>query len=62
MLLTLDCLLEQLGIPAKQRVSKLLEALPRPPESWPDIPPENVYLAERYQLTRALLYRLEETE
>lgn len=60
--LTLDCLLEQLGIPAKQRVSKLLEALPRPPESWPDIPPENVYLAERYQLTRALLYRLEETE
>lgn len=60
--LTLDCLLEQLGIPAKQKVGKLLEAFPPPPESWPDVPPENVYLAERYQLTRALLYQLEETE
>ena len=60
--LTLDCLLEQLGISPKQRIGKLLEALPPPPESRPDVPPENVYLAERYQLTRALLYRLEETE
>ena len=60
--LTLDCLLEQLGIPAKQRVGKLLKALPLPPESWPYVPPENIYLAERYHLIRALLYRLEETE
>lgn len=60
--LTLDCLLEQLGIPAKQRVGKLLEALPPPPEFWPDVPPENIYLAELYHLIRALLYRLEETE
>ena len=58
--LPLDCLLEQSGIPAKQRIGKLLEALPPPlDESGPDVPPENVYLAERYQLTRALLYQLE---
>ncbi len=60
--LTLDCLLEQLGIPARQNSRKLLEALPAPPGSWPDVPPENRHLAQLYQLTRAVFYQLEETQ
>ena len=60
--LTLDCLLELLDIPPRQQITKLLKALPPPPESWPDLPPENVYLAQLYQLTRGLFYQLEKTE
>lgn len=59
--LTLDCLLERMGIPARQTTKKLLEALPSPPEPWPDVPPENGELARLYQLTCALFYQLEET-
>lgn len=59
--LALDGLLEQLGIRPRQNTQKLLAALPPPPGSWPDVPPENMWLARLYQLTRALFYRLEET-
>ena len=60
--LTADCLLEQIGISPRKKIGKLLETVPPPPESWPDVPPENVWLAKLYQLTRALLYQLEKTE
>lgn len=57
--LTLDGLLEQAEIPPRQTVKRLLDALPSPPESWPDAPPENRQLARLYQLTRAVFYQLE---
>lgn len=58
--LPLDRLAEQLGVPGPKRIGRLLETLPPPPASWPDVPPENGELAWLYQLTRALFYRLEE--
>lgn len=60
--LALDGLLEQAEIPPRQMVKRLLEALPSPPESWPDAAPENRQLARLYQLTRAIFYRLEGTQ
>lgn len=60
--LTLDSLLEQLGIPSRQSNRKLQEALPAPPGSLPDVPPENRHLAQLYRLTRAVFYQLEETQ
>lgn len=60
--LTVDCLLEQIGISPRQRIVKLLGTVPPPPESWPDVPPENAGMTELYQLTRAVIYQLEKTE
>jgi len=60
--LPLDRLAEQLGVPGPKRIGRLLETLPPPPASWPDVPPENGELARLYQLTRALFYRLEEAQ
>lgn len=60
--LTLDSLLEQLGIPARQNSGKLLEALPAPPGSWPNVLPENRHLVQLYRLTRAVFYQLEEMQ
>ncbi len=58
----LDRLAEQLGVPGPKRIGRLLETMPPPPASWPDVPPENGELARLYQLTRALFYRLEEAQ
>lgn len=60
--LALDGLLEQAEISPRQTVKGLLAALPSPPESWPDTPPKDTELAQLYQLTRAIFYRLEETQ
>lgn len=57
--LTLDCLLEQLGISPRRKTQTLLDALPAPSQSWPDVPPEDRELARLYRLARALFYRLE---
>lgn len=60
--LALDCLLEQLRVSPGQKTQKLLDTLPDPPRSWPNVPPEDRELARLYQLTRALLYRLEQAQ
>lgn len=60
--LALDGLLDRLGIRPRKNTQTLLDALPPPPGSWPDVPPEDKWLAQLYQLTRAIFYRLEETQ
>lgn len=57
--LALDGLLDRLGIRPRQNTQTLLDALPPPPDSWPNVPPEDRELARLYRLARALFYRLE---